>query len=57
MAVKYQKKVMRILNSRRMVSKNNKAYFNVFGETVNIEPDNTEVTQLVAFEYYKFKVG
>ena len=43
MAVKYQKKVMRILNSRRMVSKNNKAYFNVFGETVNIEPDNTEV--------------
>ena len=48
---------MRFLNSTRMVSKNNKTYFNVFGETVNIEPDNIEVTQLVAFEDYKLKVG
>ena len=57
MTVKYQKKVMRILNSTKMVSKNNRTYFNVLGETVNTEPDDTEVTQLVAFEYYKFKVG
>jgi len=56
MTVKYQKKVMRILNSTKMVSKNNRTYFNVLGETVNTEPDDTEVTQLVAFEEYKLKV-
>ena len=56
MVVKYQKKIMRILNCTRMISKKNTTYFNVFGESVDTEPDNTEVTQIVAFEDYKLKV-